>query len=105
VITRPIGAGAVFDLAISLPATAFFLTIDLGTPGRGVDALGDGTLFCLAALSCLRSLSRPWRRAGRPARPSRCYADCSPFASRRLPSACCWGTELALGQSGGIVFI
>jgi hypothetical protein len=50
VITRTIGAGAVFDLAISLPATAFFLTTDLGAPGRSVDALGDGALFCLAAL-------------------------------------------------------
>jgi uncharacterized protein len=50
-IKRAIGAGAVFNLAISLPATAFFLTTDLGTPGRTVDALGDVALFCVAALS------------------------------------------------------
>jgi uncharacterized membrane protein YfcA len=50
-IKRAIGAGAVFNLAISLPATAFFLTTDLGTPGRTVDALGDVALFCAAALS------------------------------------------------------
>jgi uncharacterized protein len=51
VITRTVGAGAVFNLAIALPATAFFLTTDLGTPGRTIDALGDGTSFCVAALS------------------------------------------------------
>jgi uncharacterized protein len=50
-IKRAIGAGAVFNLAISLPATAFFLTTDLGTPGRTIDALGDVALFCVAALS------------------------------------------------------
>ena len=50
-IKRAIGAGAVFNLAISLPATAFFLATDLGTPGRTVDALGDVALFCVAALS------------------------------------------------------
>ena len=50
-IKRAIGAGAVFNLAISLPATAFFLTTDLGMPGRTIDALGDVALFCVAALS------------------------------------------------------
>jgi uncharacterized membrane protein YfcA len=29
----------------------FFLSHDLGTPGRPVDALGDVALFCVAALS------------------------------------------------------
>jgi uncharacterized membrane protein YfcA len=51
VITRTIDAAAGFSLAISLPATAFFLTTDLGAPGRSVDALGDVALFCVAALS------------------------------------------------------
>jgi len=50
-IKRAIGAGAVFNLVISLPATVFFLTTDLGAPGRTVDALGDVALFCAAALS------------------------------------------------------
>jgi uncharacterized membrane protein YfcA len=50
-IKRAIGAGALFNLAISVPATLFFLTADLGTPGRTVDALGDVALFCVAALS------------------------------------------------------
>jgi hypothetical protein len=40
-----VGAGAVFNLAISLPATAFFLTTDLAAPGRSVDALGDGVVL------------------------------------------------------------
>jgi uncharacterized protein len=50
-IKRAIGAGALFNLVISVPATLFFLTADLGTPGRTVDALGDVALFCGAALS------------------------------------------------------
>jgi uncharacterized membrane protein YfcA len=50
-IKRAIGAGALFNLVIALPATMFFLTSDLGTPGRPLDALGDVALFCVAALS------------------------------------------------------
>jgi uncharacterized membrane protein YfcA len=50
-IKQAIGAGAVFNLVISLSATVFFLTTDLGAPGRTVDALGDVVLFCVAALS------------------------------------------------------
>jgi uncharacterized membrane protein YfcA len=50
-IKRAIGAGALFNLVISVPATLFFLTADLGTPDRTVDALGDVALFCVAALS------------------------------------------------------
>jgi len=45
-----VGAGALFNLAISLPATALFVN-DLGTPGRTVDALSGVALFCVAALS------------------------------------------------------
>jgi uncharacterized membrane protein YfcA len=50
-IKRAIGVGALFNLVISVPATLFFLTADLGTPDRTVDALGDVALFCVAALS------------------------------------------------------
>lgn len=50
-IKRAIGAGALFNLVIAIPATAFFLANDLGTPGRTVDAVGDVALCCLAALS------------------------------------------------------
>ena len=42
---------ALFNLAISVPATLFFLTADLDTSGRTVDALGDVAVFCVAALS------------------------------------------------------
>lgn len=50
-IRRAIGAGALFNLVIALPATAVFLMIDHDAPGRPADALGDVTLFCVAALS------------------------------------------------------
>jgi uncharacterized membrane protein YfcA len=50
-LQRAIGAGALFNLAIAVPAAAFFLAHDIGTPGRPVDALGDVALFCVAALS------------------------------------------------------
>jgi uncharacterized membrane protein YfcA len=50
-IRRAIGAGAVFNLVISLPATAFFVARGIDTPGRPPDALGHVALFCLAALS------------------------------------------------------
>jgi len=50
-IRRAIGAGTLFNLAISVPATLFFLVHDLGEPGRTMDAVGDVALSCLAALS------------------------------------------------------
>jgi uncharacterized membrane protein YfcA len=50
-IKRAIGAGALFNFAVALPATAFFLVHDLGEPGRPIDALGDVSMVCLAALS------------------------------------------------------
>jgi Sulfite exporter TauE/SafE len=50
-IKQAIGAGALFNLVIALPAAAFFPTHDHGTPGRPLDALGDVALFCVAALS------------------------------------------------------
>ncbi len=50
-IKRAIGAGALFNLVISAPATLFSLSADLGTSDRTVDALGDVALFCVAALS------------------------------------------------------
>lgn len=50
-LKRAIGAGAFFNLVISLPATIVFLIVDHQTDGRPVDALGDVALFCVAALS------------------------------------------------------
>jgi uncharacterized membrane protein YfcA len=50
-IKRAIGAGALFNLIVALPATLAFLLIDRDAPGRPVDALGDVALFCVATLS------------------------------------------------------
>jgi uncharacterized membrane protein YfcA len=50
-IKKVIGAGAFFNVVISLPATVVFLAADLGVPGRPADSLGDVALFCVAALS------------------------------------------------------
>ena len=50
-IRKAVGAGALFNLVISLPATIVFMLIDHDTTGRTVDALGDVALFCVAALS------------------------------------------------------
>ncbi|WP_425066273.1 sulfite exporter TauE/SafE family protein [Reyranella sp.] len=50
-IKRAIGAGALFNLLIAVPATLVFLHMDLNVPGRPADALGDVAMFCVAALS------------------------------------------------------
>ena len=50
-IRHAIGAGALFNLIISLPATAAFLAMDWQTPGRPADSVGDVAMFCVAALS------------------------------------------------------
>jgi len=50
-IQRAIGAGALFNLIISLPATIAFLAMGWGTTGRPADSVGDVAMFCVAALS------------------------------------------------------
>lgn len=50
-LRNAIGAGALFNMVISLPATIVFLLIDRGGAGRPADALGDVALFCVATLS------------------------------------------------------
>ena len=50
-IRRAIGAGALFNLVISAPATVAFLAMDWQRPGRPADSIGDVALFCVAALS------------------------------------------------------
>jgi len=50
-IRRAVGAGAVFNLVIALPATLAFLAMDWQTPGRPADTIGDVSMFCVAALS------------------------------------------------------
>jgi hypothetical protein len=96
-IKRAIGAGALFNLVISVPATLFFLTADLGAPGRTVDALGDVALFCVAALSLPALFVAPVAARWSVRAPVSVLRDCSRFASLRSPCACCCGTELALG--------
>ena len=50
-IKQTFGAGMLFNVVISLPATVFFLGTDLGTAELPADAPGDVALFCVAALS------------------------------------------------------
>ena len=50
-VRRAIGAGALFNLVIALPATCFFLVHDQGLEGRTPDAVGDVSVTCLLALS------------------------------------------------------
>jgi len=50
-IRRAIGAGALFNLIISVPAAMAFLAMDWQTPGRPADCVGDVAMFCVAALS------------------------------------------------------
>jgi uncharacterized membrane protein YfcA len=50
-IERAVGAGALFNVVIALPATAAFLAMGWHSTGRPPDAVGDVALFCVAALS------------------------------------------------------
>jgi hypothetical protein len=71
-ITRALGAGALFNLAIFLPATALFVINDLDTPGRTVDALGDvlrGGAVAACALCRARGGALVGARAGLGAAP------------------------------------
>ena len=50
-VQRAVGAGALFNLAVALPATGFFLAHDRGAAGRPLDSFGDVAIACLLALS------------------------------------------------------
>jgi uncharacterized membrane protein YfcA len=50
-IHRAIGAGALFNILVALPATASFLVSGTTLPGRPIDAVGEVALFCVATLS------------------------------------------------------
>ncbi|MFI5000876.1 MAG: sulfite exporter TauE/SafE family protein [Reyranellales bacterium] len=50
-IRRAIGAGALFNLVIALPATLTFLSTGWSVPGRPADSVGNVAVFCVAALS------------------------------------------------------
>lgn len=48
---RAIGAGALFNLVVAVPATLTFLFSGWSVAGRAPDAVGDVAMFCVAALS------------------------------------------------------
>ena len=50
-IQRAVGAGAVFNLIIALPATLTFLARDWGAAGRPADDVGDVSILAVVALS------------------------------------------------------
>jgi uncharacterized protein len=50
-IRQAIGAGALFNLVIALPATVTFLAQGWGVAGKPADAVGEIALFCVATLS------------------------------------------------------
>lgn len=50
-IRRAIGAGALFNLVIALPAVITFLAQGWGVAGKPADAVGEIALFCVATLS------------------------------------------------------
>ncbi len=50
-IHRAIGAGALFNIVVALPAAASFLVSGTILPGRPIDAVGEVALFCVSTLS------------------------------------------------------
>jgi uncharacterized membrane protein YfcA len=50
-VRRAIGAGALFNVVVALPATAVMLASGWGRPGRPPDSVGDVSLFCAVALA------------------------------------------------------
>jgi uncharacterized membrane protein YfcA len=50
-IEKAVGAGALFNVVIALPATVAFLAMGWHATGRPADSVGDVALFCVAALS------------------------------------------------------
>ena len=79
-LKRAIGAGAFFNLVISLPATIVFsLSITKPTAGRSM-RWAMSRCFALRPYHSPRSLSRLRRLDGRHARQSRFYGACLLFA-------------------------
>ncbi|HYC63683.1 MAG TPA: sulfite exporter TauE/SafE family protein [Reyranellaceae bacterium] len=50
-IKRAVGAGALFNLIVALPATVTLLVLGLGAPGRPPDAVGNVAVACMLALA------------------------------------------------------
>jgi uncharacterized membrane protein YfcA len=91
-LKQAISAGALFNVLVALPATVFFL----GTTSRR--RRGRPMRWAMWRCSawrrcrCLRSLSRRSRRVGR-------------AAPRSCRCACWCGPDLAVGQTGGSMFM
>ena len=87
-IKRAIGAGALFNLVIAAPATLAFLVMDLDTPGRPADALGDVALFCVATLSLpalfVAPIAARWSARAPVALLRRLFAVCLAVIAARL---------------------
>jgi uncharacterized membrane protein YfcA len=87
-IKRAIGAGALFNLVIAVPATLAFLAMDLDTPGRPADALGDVALFCVATLSLpalfVAPIAARWSARAPVALLRRLFAVCLAVIAARL---------------------
>ncbi len=87
-IKRAIGAGALFNLVIAIPATVVFLLMDQHTPGRPLDALGDVALFCVATLSLpalfVAPLAARWSARAPVALLRRLFAACLAVIAVRL---------------------
>ena len=87
-LRRVIGAGAMFNLAVALPATLAFLRSGWGQPGMPADALGHVSLSALVLLALPAALTAPAaaRLGGRlPVLVlERCFALCLFAISARL---------------------
>lgn len=87
-IRRAIGAGALFNLLIAVPAAATFLAIGLDEPGRPADAVGHVALLCVAGLSLPALLVAPvaaaWSTRVRDVLLRRSFALCLGVIAARL---------------------
>lgn len=87
-IKRAIGAGALFNLIIAVPATLVFLRMDQDVPGRSADALGDVAIFCVATLSLpalfVAPIAARWSAQAPVALLRRLFAVCLAVIAARL---------------------
>jgi uncharacterized membrane protein YfcA len=59
-IQRAVGAGALFNLIIAVPATMTFLARDWAAVGRPADDIGDVSILAVVALSLPALFVAPW---------------------------------------------
>lgn len=105
-LEQAIGAGALFNVVISLPAAVLFLGAYLGTPRRPADSVGAVALFCVAALSLpalfVALVATRWSATAPATLLHRLFALCLALIAVRLLLC---PLNLGLGQSGKFVFI